>query len=102
VSAELAAARTAAAAVLADFRSAYNRYLGDPVNAPCPDYPVWALRLAQHLQYVLDAPGAEAASFLAAAQLAGVRVVLEAFDWETGDRQYALEQIDAIVSGDGS
>ena len=27
--------------------------------------------------------------------------MLEAFDWETDDRQYALEQIDGIVSGGG-
>lgn len=33
----------------------------------------------------------------AADQLEQVRRVLEAFDWETGDRQYALEQIDGIV-----
>jgi hypothetical protein len=33
--------------------------------------------------------------------LAEVRGVLEAFDWETDDRQYALEQIEQIVNGDG-
>ena len=27
-----------------------------------------------------------------------IRAVLGAFDWETGDRQYALEEIDAIVN----
>ena len=32
------------------------------------------------------------------AQLAEIRIVLEAFDWETDDRQYALEQIDDIVN----
>jgi len=37
-----------------------------------------------------------------AAKLAAVRGVLAAFDWERGDRQYALEEIDAIVSGDGN
>jgi hypothetical protein len=35
-----------------------------------------------------------------AEQLARIRAVLDAFDWETGDRQYALEAIDAIVSED--
>jgi hypothetical protein len=30
-------------------------------------------------------------------QLAEVRRVLDGFDWETDDRQYALEKIDAIV-----
>jgi hypothetical protein len=33
-----------------------------------------------------------------AGQLAQIRLVLEAFDWETDDRQYALEQIDDIVN----
>lgn len=32
------------------------------------------------------------------AKLAAVRDVLAAFDWESGDRQYALEEIDQIVS----
>jgi hypothetical protein len=36
----------------------------------------------------------------AAAKLARVRSVLAAFDWEHDDRQYALEEIDAIVSED--
>ena len=38
----------------------------------------------------------------AAAQLAEIRLVLEAFDWERDDRQYALEQIDDIVNRGGS
>lgn len=51
MSAELAARRTAAAAVLADFRAAeaaFERGLRDR-----PAYPAWALRLEQHLRYVL-------------------------------------------------
>ena len=36
----------------------------------------------------------------AAAQLAQIRLVFDAFDWETDDRQYALEQIEQIVNGD--
>lgn len=98
MSAELAARRTAAAAVLADFRREYDRYLGDPVNAPKPDYPVWVLRLARHMRYLLEVPEDCGA---AAVQLAEIRLVLEAFDWETDSRQYALEQIDDIVKGDG-
>ena len=31
------------------------------------------------------------------AKLAAVRAVLKAFDWETDDRQYALEEIERIV-----
>ena len=34
-----------------------------------------------------------------AAQLAEVRAVLAAFDWEFDDRQYALEKIERIVTG---
>jgi len=35
-----------------------------------------------------------------AEKLAEVRAVLDAFDWTTDDRQYALEQIEDIVNGD--
>jgi hypothetical protein len=34
-----------------------------------------------------------------ARQLAEVRAVLAAFDWESDDRQYALERIERIVTG---
>jgi hypothetical protein len=128
VSAELAARRTAAAAVAADFHTTMVAWLG---GGERPDYAAWAQRLEQHLRYVLDAldvqDRAQPASPLAvdldeevteeraaeiraaldaavkpqpAPELAEVRRVLEAFDWETGDRQYALEQIDGIVNGD--
>ena len=33
------------------------------------------------------------------AKLAAVRGVLSAFDWETDDRQLALEEIERIVTG---
>jgi hypothetical protein len=32
------------------------------------------------------------------AKLAAVRAVLASFDWESDDRQYALEEIDSIMS----
>jgi len=101
VSAELAARRTAAAAVLADFKRATDAYLDDPVKAaPRPDYSMWAWRLSSELRSVLQRLDDEAAPLpAAAAQLAEVRALLEAFDWETGDRQYALEHIDDIVNG---
>lgn len=35
-----------------------------------------------------------------AVQIAEIRALLAAFDWELDDRQYALEAIDRIVSGD--
>jgi hypothetical protein len=41
------------------------------------------------------APGGQAA-----AQLAEIRLVFASFDWETEDRQFALEQIAEIVNGD--
>ena len=97
MSAELAARRTAARAVLGD----YTRGAGtaDPI-----DLSMWAARLADMLGIILaildDGDQAAAQFPAAAAQMAEIRLVLEAFDWETDDRQYALEQIDQIVNGD--
>jgi hypothetical protein len=34
-------------------------------------------------------------------QLAGIRAVLAAFDWESGDRQIALERIEQLAAGGG-
>jgi hypothetical protein len=100
VSAELSARRTAARAVLGDYTHEVDtaRLLGW-------DTAMWAARLADMLRHVLDIldeGDRAAAQFPAAAvRLAEIRLVLAAFDWETGDRQYALEAIDAIVNGDG-
>lgn len=95
--AELAARRTAAAAALADYRR-------ETEDADMMDRALWAARLADMLMFVLfelDALDRAGQRFpLAAGQLAGIRLVLEAFDWETGDRQFALEQIDRIMRGD--
>jgi len=95
VSAELAARRTAAAAVLAD----YSR---EAATADTADLALWAARLADmlgHVLAVLDDGDQAAAQFpAAAAQLADIRLVLDAFDWETDDRQYALERIDDIAN----
>lgn len=86
MSAEMAARRTAAAAVLTDFRSAAL----DGLQAGA--FEQWALRLATELRSLLEQldldPDAE--------QLAQVRLVLDSFDWATDDRQFALEQIDEI------
>jgi hypothetical protein len=93
--AELAARRTAAAAVLAD-------YLRQEGTADTADLALWAARMADMLSHVLAALGdvdQTAAQLPAAAmQLAEIRLVLEAFDWETDDRQYVLEAIDTIVN----
>jgi len=98
VSAELAARRTAAAAVLAD-------YMREASGADTADLALWAARMADmlsHVLAVLDEGDRAAGQFpTAAVQLAEIRLVLEALDWETDDRQFALEQIDQIVNGDG-
>ena len=99
MSAELAARRTAAAAVLGDYTREVDtsRLLGW-------DTAMWAARLADMLRHVLDIldEGDQAAEQFpaAAVQLAEIRLVLTAFDWETDDRQYALEQIDDILRGE--
>ena len=93
---ELGARRTAAAAVLAE-------YLGGAGTADPDALSMAAARLADalaHLLAVLDDGDHAAAQFPAAAvQLAEIRLVLQAFDWETDDRQYALGQIGEIVNG---
>lgn len=95
MSAELSARITAASAVLAD-------YTREAAGAPTADLALWAARMAdmlRHVLAVLDDGDRAAAQFPAAAsQMAEVRLVLEGFDWETDDRQYALEQIDEIVN----
>jgi hypothetical protein len=104
VSAELKARRTAAAAVLGDFRQATDKHIDDTTcSVPRPDYSMWAWRLASELGSVLQrlkVEDSDDAPDPAAAQLTEIRSVLEAFDWETDNRQYALEQIDGIVNGD--
>ena len=99
MSAELAARRTAAAAVLADFKRETDKFIDDPARAtPRPDMGTWAWRLSSELRSVLQRLDDEDGEQGPAAQFAEVRAVLEAFDWETDDRQYALEKIDAIVN----
>ena len=66
--AELAARRTAAAAVLADM-----------------------------LGYLLTAPVPAAQASAEARKLAEIRAILAAFDWEWHDQQLALEAIERIV-----
>ena len=68
-------------------------------GADVADRALWAARLADMLTLLLGEPGEGPAG--AAEQLEEIRLVLEAFDWETDDRQYALEQIDGIVNGAG-
>lgn len=101
MSADLAGRRFFASAVLADYGRETGEYLKDTRNNPRPDMGMWAQRLSSELGQLLKQldDDAEAAPDPAAAQLAEVRAVLAAFDWETDDRQYALEKIDDIVNG---
>ena len=110
MSAELAARRTAAAAVLADYRAAV-------ASAPLTNPPgrEWMLRLASvlgDLLVVLGAPNDDedqAAEDAAMDQIFGsgtdtrrlaeIRALLARFDWEHDDRQYALEAIERIADG---
>jgi len=98
----MAARRTAAAAVLADFRHAADEFIDDTTGTVArPDYSAWAFHLASELGSVLsrlDQEDSEAPDG-AAAQLAEVRRVLAEFDWQFHDRQLALEEIDGIVNG---
>jgi hypothetical protein len=75
--------------------------LGGQVSAECEPCQ-WARlldlghTLADLQRLVAQHGGAEAG------QLAAIRAVLARFDWETGDRQYALEEIERITEGDES
>lgn len=95
MSAVLAARRTAAEAVLAGYTAAVR-------TADVADRALWGAQLADVLAALLLALGdGDTAAPLPtpAAQLEEIRLVLEAFDWKTDDRQYALEQIEQIMSG---
>ena len=88
VSAELNARRTAAAAVLGDYRAAV-------ASAPLTNPPgrEWMLRLASVLGDLLAAHDEDAR------RLDAIRGVLAGFDWEYHDRQLALEAIERIADG---
>ena len=99
MSAELSARRTAAAAVAADFHREVTAFIDDfDLTRPTPDYCSWAYRLHTELKLLLDGLAGEKPD-PAATQLAEIRAVFDVFDWATDDRQYALEQIEQIVSG---
>jgi hypothetical protein len=90
VSADLSARCTAAAAALADYRAGGEMDMMDRA--------LWAGRLAAELAALL-AGVAEDDATADSARLAEVRALLAAFDWERGDRQYALEDIARIAEG---
>ena len=91
MSIEMDARVAAAAAVLADFRTTTLDLPG------VPDWHLWSLRLAQVLADVLEQIDADPDG----RKLAQVRAIFDTFCWETDDRQYALEQIEDTVMGDG-
>jgi hypothetical protein len=73
-----------------------------------PQYAYLLGRVESALRCLLDALDAEDSTGPApspapesdTATLAAIRLVLGSFDWETDDRQYALEQIDDILRGE--
>jgi hypothetical protein len=100
MNAELAAQVTSARAVAADFTTTVNAYI-DHDGVPEPNWQLMYFRLSCELRHlvtglegVLEAQQQAAGQ---AATLAAVRGVLDVFDWETDDRQYALEAIHRIV-----
>ena len=80
--------------LLFDAARIYAQELDEPEAVPATSLVVRGLAKAEAARASV-VPADEAS---AAAQLAEIRLVLEAFDWETDDRQYALEQIDDIVN----
>lgn len=95
MSAELAARRVAAAAVLADFRR--NAEGTDTIGRA-----LWADRLADMLMFVLFELDAcerarEQEVTSPSGQLAEIRRILRDFAWETDNGHYVLEAITQVV-----
>jgi hypothetical protein len=65
-------------------------------GGPEPSWQQWSF----NLRNALDELAYEAGRQDEARQLAEIRAVLDAFDWEHDDRQYALERIDQITEGE--
>ena len=95
MNAELAARRTAAGAVLAGYAEVCTSAPTSPtVRCGPPASPTCSALLLAGLG---DGPAG-----CSGEQLEEIRLVLEAFDWETADRQFALEADRAASShGDG-
>jgi len=91
LNAELNARRTAAAAVLGDYRAAVA---SAPVTRP-PGRE-WMLRLASVLEDLLAELGDPAED---TRRLSEIRELLSHFDWEHDDRQLALEAVERIADG---
>lgn len=100
---EVQARLTAASAALGDYR---RWTAGGTARG---DWQSWARRLAAELastctglRGALEKPGPleQLGAEAVVRQMEQIRLVLDAFDWEHDDRQYALEQIDDILRGD--
>jgi len=112
VTAELTARITAARATTADFRRATA--MPGATGYGAADWQVWTLRLDHALTavlHMLDTPATlitraaardRAAADPGARKLAAIRAVLDSFDWESGDLQYALEAIDRLLNEPGN
>jgi len=70
----------------------------DSVTLPAPDWNSWAWRVSGELESLLERLQHEEPD-AAATRPAQIWLVLDHFDWESDDRQYALEQIDDIWRG---
>jgi hypothetical protein len=93
------AARAEALATLSAYTNAVLAGLAD--NGPGPDWAGCAHRLALALRDVLAGPELpEPARDPEPVRLAAIRALLQAFDWERDDRQYALERIERIATGE--
>ena len=93
MSAELAARVTAAAAVLGDYVREVNSQGRDITGY---DWAVWAGRLAAEVRSLIDGiADIPAGDF--SVMVAEIQAIFQAFVWETGDRQAALQRIEAIV-----
>lgn len=97
---ELAARRTAAAAVLADYKAAVD---SAPLHKPVGREWTLALALALALSGLLAASGELTEAQDANARMVSeVRAVLADPGRVADDRQYALEQIESIVLAGGA
>jgi hypothetical protein len=87
-----------AIALMWDAARIYAGELDEPEAVPAVRLVVCGLAKAEAARAAAVIPPGEPAAIQ---QLAEIRLVPDAFCWETDDRQYALEQIDGIVNGDG-
>jgi hypothetical protein len=97
MNAELAARITAAKAADADCTAEVDASI-DGTGGPEPHWMELYFRICTEMRAVLGELAAiEQHRAGEAGKLDAIRGVLDAFDWETDDMQYALERIDEIA-----